>query len=90
MAGKGKGSEVGTLAIEACLVSGSTAEFLEALRTVLAVRVLDPERKDTAALARVLMAVEQQQTAATPAAVGPLDQLKARREQRGDGAAATG
>lgn len=83
--------DLGKLSLEACLSAGSTAEMLEALRSLLAVRLLDPERKDTAALARVLLAVEQQQQAAAkPAAVGPLDQLKAKREQRGDGAAATG
>lgn len=81
MAGKAKGSEVVGLALEAALTTGSTAEMLDAVRTVLAVRILDPDRRDTASLVRELRAVEAQQTALqAPAKVSRVDELRARRE----------
>lgn len=81
MVRKAKGSEVVGLALESALTSGSTEEMLDAARTVLALRVLDPERRDTASLVRELRAVEAQQTALrAPVARDSVDELRARRE----------
>lgn len=73
--------EVGALGLEAQLHRGSTEEMLDAARWVLTQRVLDPDRRDTAALVRELRAVEAQQRAAAPPAVSALDELKLRRER---------
>lgn len=73
--------EVGALGLEAKLHTGTTEEMLDAAREVLAQRILDRDRRDTAALVRELRAVEAQQRASAPPAVSPLDELKLRRER---------
>lgn len=73
--------EVGALGLEAALHRGSAEEMLDAARWVLAQRILDPDRRDTAACVRELRAVEAQQRNIAPAAASPLDELKLRRER---------
>lgn len=73
--------DVGALGLEAKLHTGTAEEMLDAARMVLAQRILDPDRRDTAALVRELRAVEAQQRNLTPAAASPLDELKLRRER---------
>lgn len=73
--------EVGALGLEAALHRGSTEEMLDTARMVLAQRILDRDRRDTAALVRELRAVEAQQRNLTAPASSPLDELKLRRER---------
>lgn len=73
--------EVGALGFEAALHRGTTEEMLDAARAILARRIVNEERRDTAALVRELRAVEAQQRAAAPPAVSALDELKLRRER---------
>lgn len=72
---------VGALGLEAKLHTGSAEEMLDAARFVLAQRIMDTDRRDTAALVRELRAVEAQQRSLAPASASPLDELKLRRER---------